>query len=560
MNTLLRAIQAAAIICVALGVGGAAYGAKITAPGLHVKASNADAYWPTDPVLCDLVLEGDLEEGDAQSIEQSFQTIVGSMNSFSFFLCLRSSGGDLREAIKIARFVLGTQRPSIATVVEDGQICASACAIIFLAGNAPARVGAFPQRFLHPRGRLLFHSSRLDLSKFTDKELLDFLTQQSADPRGLKGKIVDLYKDGLQDVQSVISTFQKFIYQREELGDRWVRPSLFLEMFSQSPDEWICIDTVDAVGRWNIQVYGYQSAKQQQKQNYANLCTSAYHWRADRFAAGSDDLELTGDLSAPASTKRLAGRNKSNTAFDRRFTLPFQATFSPLTCVVELDDKPLNSETTINVFLTKDVDSYSGGIQNLAPLGFSPADSLLRDLPGVRPGPAAVVRQQPSVKFSEYSNSVMNGCSYKRIHDAELDACEAACAADIACKSYSLNKIGRVCELKHTMTALRFDPFWTSGTPTASSQPGRSSRAHAMAPWQRKSAAGKDLKIVGRLIDEGKAEGEEACSKRCMSDPRCVASELGNPTNVCRRFSEVNGVHEKAEDEEFAETKLKKQE
>jgi len=72
MNTLLRAIQAAAIICMALGVGGAAYGAKITAPGLHVKASNADAYWPTDPVLCYLVLEGDLEEGDAQSIEQSF--------------------------------------------------------------------------------------------------------------------------------------------------------------------------------------------------------------------------------------------------------------------------------------------------------------------------------------------------------------------------------------------------------------------------------------------------------------------------------------------------------
>jgi hypothetical protein len=137
------------------------------------------------------------------------------------------------------------------------------------------------------------------------------------------------------------------------------------------------------------------------------------------------------------------------------------------------------------------VDAYSGGIQNLAPFAFSPADSLLRDLPGIRPGPAAVVRQQTPVKFSEYSNSVMNGCSYKRIRNAELDACEAACAADIACKSYSLNKIGRVCELKHTMTALRFDPFWTSGAPTTSSQPGRSSRAHAMAPWQRSQPPGR---------------------------------------------------------------------
>ena len=158
-------------------------------------------------MLCDLVLEGVVEEGDAAALEKAFATIVGNANAFSFFLCLRSHGGDLAEAVKIAQFLLNTQRPSIATVVEDGKTCASACAIIFLAGNVPARVGAWPQRFLHPRGKLLFHSSHIDLDRYTDKQLLEYLTEPTSDPRGLKRKIVDLHKGGLRDVQSVIATY-----------------------------------------------------------------------------------------------------------------------------------------------------------------------------------------------------------------------------------------------------------------------------------------------------------------------------------------------------------------
>ena len=230
-------------------------------------------------------------------LNKSFKPSSVRTTRFHFSCVFGVPGGDLREAVKIAQFVLRTQRPSIATVIEDGQTCASACAIIFLAGNAPARVGAWPQRFLHPRGRLLYHSSRLDLSNFSDDKLLAFLTAPTDDPRGLKGKIVDLYKDGLRDVQSVIAIFQNFIFQREDLGDRWVRPSLFLEMFAQDPDEWICVDNVDAIGRWNIQVFGYQPPTPPRKQHYANVCRSAYHWRSDQFAVGAeDDLEDEGEL------------------------------------------------------------------------------------------------------------------------------------------------------------------------------------------------------------------------------------------------------------------------
>jgi hypothetical protein len=70
-----------------------AQAADITAPGLHRKAFTAneneiDKYWPTDPVLCDLVLEGEIEEGNAASLEQKFQTIAGEGSIFLRISCV----------------------------------------------------------------------------------------------------------------------------------------------------------------------------------------------------------------------------------------------------------------------------------------------------------------------------------------------------------------------------------------------------------------------------------------------------------------------------------------
>jgi hypothetical protein len=567
-----------------------AQAASITAPGLNVKAykagdAKATADWPTDPVLCDLVLDGDVEEGDAASLEQKFQTIVDTYPfatggyTFAFFLCLRSGGGDLHEAVKIAQFVLAPKAPTIETVIEDGQTCASACAVIFLAGTAPDRVSARPRRFLHPRGRLLYHSSSLEvaLRKFSDKDLLAFLTEPTTDPRGLKGKIVDLYKDGSRDVQSVIAAFQKNIFRQEDLGDAWVRPSLFLEMFAQDPDEWICIDNVDAVGRWNIQVYGYQPPKPPKQQNFSNLCRNAYRWRSDRFAVDAEaDFEEQGDLKQPPPTMTLAGRNKSNIEFDERFTMSFGAMYLPLICVIEVNygyepqsytekyafqGRPpvarrkaqLDAKSTLSSFFLPSggftPGSGSVAISALAPTAFSPPATLLRDLPGIRPAPNRDVSQnQPAVSFNDYPNSVMNGCSYKSIPKIERSACQAACAADSACQGYSHNKLTHACELKHTLTARRLDPLWTSGAPSAGPAPGRSVRADEMVRLNdpiRGVIVEKIPRIEGKLIDEPKVERGEECWDRCKSDPMCLAAEgYEYVGEVCRRFSEVTGLRE----------------
>jgi len=184
-------------------------------------------------------------------------------------------------------------------------------------------------------------------------------------------------------------------------------------------------------------------------------------------------------------------------------------------------------------------------ISELAPTAFYPAATLLPDLPGIRPASnLGASRTKPAVGFTDYPNSVMNGCSYKSIPKMELSACETACAADTACQAFSHSKITQACELKHTLTARRLDPRWTSGAPAAGPAPGRSIRADTMVTHQDYQRFGKNVRLEGKLIDEANVESPESCSKRCKSDPMCLALEFGTNGNVCRRFSEVTGVLE----------------
>jgi hypothetical protein len=347
-----------------------------------------------------------------------------------------------------------------------------------------------------------------------------------------------------------------------------VRPSLFLETFAQGPDEYLCVDNVDAVGRWNIQVYGYQPPKAPNKQNYSNVCLSAYHWRSDEFAVGAENdletprrLEEIGELKRPPVATMLGGRNKGNAEFHDRFTLSLQAATAPLTCVVEIkygDDRKrqLDAQSKLTTFFVAGVQPGNFVVSDLAPTAYYPASTLLRDLPGVRPASdRGASRTRPAVSFKDYPNSVMNGCFYKSIPGTERGACESACAKDPLCQAYSYSKINKTCELKHTLTALRRDPLSTSGVPSTQPVPGRSIRPSSMTLYGPSVGSNR---ITGKLIDEAKSESRLACSRSCESDPMCLALEFEElwdtstvtlKNRVCRRFSEVTEVRDVPEKE-----------
>src|SRR5262249_49187324 len=155
---------------------------------------------------------------------------------------------------------------------------------------------------------------------------------------------------------------------------------------------------------------------------------------------------------------------------------------SPLTCVIELkygwnpataSRKKSLDDTTVLTSLFVPSTPGSVAVTALAPTAYFPAATLLRDLPGVRAPPDwAAPKTRAAVGFADHPNRVMNGCSYRSMAKSDRDACASACATDAACQGYSYNKSSRACELKHTLTALRFDPLWTSGTPSPGPAPG----------------------------------------------------------------------------------------
>ncbi|WP_050418976.1 PAN domain-containing protein [Bradyrhizobium tropiciagri] len=514
--------------------------ATISAPGFHVSAYNknnkVDAYWPSDPVKCDLVLDGEIVEGDAASLKRDFEKIVGTFNSFSFFLCLRSGGGSTSEALKIAEFVLETQRPSIATVVEDGQTCASACALVFLAGNAPARKGAWPQRFLHPRARLLFHSSRVNLDKYSDDALLLYLTA-AASQKNLKETVTGLYKSGLRDVQSIMSTFKKEVYETENLSGPWVPPSLFLEMFSQDPEEWVCVDTIDAIGRWNIQAFGYSPPKALSSQNYLNVCHSAYNWRLDRFVADDDSNDNDAGKIAVKTVKPKKQKNQ-DPEFDVQYRLPYQAPLLPLTCSIKVrygDSGVLDQEADLEV-------SFEGGtalVSRLNSTAFFSAEKLLWDFGNEEPAKADAGAEK---SFASYPNSQMNGCTFKNIKGVDEKACQSACSRDAMCAAYSHSKLTSLCELKHTLTARRLDPTRTSGVPSEvkSIESSREVRMKFKTLEDGKRLRGSVISSV-KINDDSGNQGE-LCSSSCQLDSSCLAADIESGSSLCRKLSSVDGL------------------
>jgi ATP-dependent protease ClpP protease subunit len=528
------------LVWISIGVCAPAYAARISAPGLHASAykenNKVDANWPTDPVKCDLVLDGEIVKDDAASLKREFQKIVGTFNSFTFFLCLRSGGGNTSEALKIAEFVLETQRPSIATVVEDGQTCASACALIFLAGNAPAMKGAWPQRFLRPRARLLFHSSRINLSNYSDDALLVYLTAAASEGH-LKETITGLYKNGLRDVQSVMSTFQREVYETENLSGPWVPPSLFLEMFSQDPEEWVCVDTIDAIGRWNIQAFGYSPPKALSSQNYLNVCHSAYNWRLDKFVADDDSNDNDAGKIAVKTFKPKKQKNQ-DPEFDVQYRLPYQAPLLPLTCSIKVrygDSGVLDQQADLDV-------SFEGGtalVSRLNPTAFFSADQLLWDF-GNKKSPKADAGTEKS--FASYPNSQMNGCSFKYIKGTNEKACQSACSGDAMCVAYSHSKLTSICELKHTLTARRLDPTRTSGVPSEvkSIESSREVRMKFKTLEDGKRLRGNVISSV-EINDDSGNQGE-LCASSCQLDSACLAADIESSTSLCRKLSSVDGL------------------
>jgi hypothetical protein len=111
-------------------------------------------------------LSGTIESGDADRLEQLFREndllhcFAANYCPFANVLSLDSPGGNLSEALSIARFVRDHQ---LTILLEDGAQCESACAFIFFAGYTEYEGYFHSRRYAHVSARLGVHRPDLKL-------------------------------------------------------------------------------------------------------------------------------------------------------------------------------------------------------------------------------------------------------------------------------------------------------------------------------------------------------------------------------------------------------------
>ncbi|MBO0905778.1 hypothetical protein [Jiella sonneratiae] len=112
-----------------------------------------------EPVIA---LTGTIAKGDAEKLVALVETLCRSrecdVQNTAAMLTLDSPGGTFTEGIALARAM---REKNVASVVEAGHVCLSACALAWLGGSsfhATGGVGTYVDRFVEPGARIGFHS------------------------------------------------------------------------------------------------------------------------------------------------------------------------------------------------------------------------------------------------------------------------------------------------------------------------------------------------------------------------------------------------------------------
>jgi hypothetical protein len=189
---------------------------------------------PGKAPVCELKLEGPIEAGDGEKLSAALSTLgsSGGFDSLHVRLCLNSLGGNYDEALKLMTVLL--THTNVATVVDAGAECYSACAFLFLAGNAQASEDGelTPNRTLDVRGTLGFHAPYLQTGTGTD----------------VTAATIENFRRGVSAIAKMLEI------DRRELIPR----GLLAKALQVRANELLYVDTIEKVGVWSIKLKGYK--------------------------------------------------------------------------------------------------------------------------------------------------------------------------------------------------------------------------------------------------------------------------------------------------------------
>jgi len=241
-----------AIVCLA---SSEAFGATIS------KSSND---------LCVLKLEGDIVVGDYDQFQKlaatEFKGVDGESSSADT-ICLNSPGGNLLEGVKLAEHFY---KQGVGTVIAKDNECYSICAIMFMMGIAQGAEVNFVNRKLHVAGKLGFHRPYLSLDS-------DKLVSARALP--------------IAHDMALESTMQILILANNHVpwsNSTMMRPDLVQQMLTHIGNNLFYIDTVEKAGRFEVELFGYETPKGLTDEQAYYACENAFHWQVGMIGKDTD--------------------------------------------------------------------------------------------------------------------------------------------------------------------------------------------------------------------------------------------------------------------------------
>lgn len=197
---------------------------------------------------CDLALEGEVNQetvmqfistatSKLEALKSEYSSVGPTedfMSRWPLIACLNSPGGEFAAGIELARFL----NTGIATMIPEGGVCASSCAIAFMSG-----INSHPDDALGPRYFEEERHARMPMRILHPTALLGFHGPYVPGNRDLSGAEV-------ADLVFQLNFLSSFLYEQ---SDAFFFPDQLIgEMLRAADSELYIIDEIGQLNAWSI--------------------------------------------------------------------------------------------------------------------------------------------------------------------------------------------------------------------------------------------------------------------------------------------------------------------
>ncbi|MEI8698128.1 hypothetical protein [Mesorhizobium sp. ISC15] len=215
----------------------------------------------SDSTNCVMGIRGEIVQGDFEKFVTLGKILLPGSDGESTSgnrVCLDSPGGSLSEGVEFAKYFY---HDGIGTVIDDGQECYSACAIMFMMGTATGAEVSFVNRKLHVGGKLGFH-----------RPFIDIPSGSSIDISAMRF-VYDAALSSALDLIAIANSKSPWSSQP------MMKPDLIQGMLQHIGNDMLMIDTVDKVGRWDIEVIGAVESSLLSEEQAFYACENSLQWQ-----------------------------------------------------------------------------------------------------------------------------------------------------------------------------------------------------------------------------------------------------------------------------------------